>query len=113
MIQLGQQPEAGLRASEGRATGRLMLLHPKLSHSPRHGQRPLRPVWPGCLVARAAVRAVVCRWKKDPNQVKKAKNNLAASRVFLSCPLNLSAPCLDAPGLQEMELGKCLSPARQ
>lgn len=83
MIQLGQQPEAGLRASEGRATGRLMLLHPKLSHSPRHGQRPLRPVWPGCLVARAAVRAVVCRWKKDPNQVKKAKNNLAASRVFL------------------------------
>ena len=25
----------------------------------------------------------MCRWKKNPNQVKKAKNNLAASRVFL------------------------------
>ena len=32
---------------------------------------------------------------------------------FESCPLSLGAPCLDAPGLQEMELGKCLYPARQ
>lgn len=39
MIQLGEQPEAGLRASDRRVKGRLML-HPKLSPQPHLARLP-------------------------------------------------------------------------
>ena len=40
MIQLGEQREAGLRASDRQGKGRLMLLHPKLSPQPRLARLP-------------------------------------------------------------------------